>query len=505
MTNWRSVPIGDVKPNPNNPRIIKDDKFKKLVQSIKDFPEMLKLRPIVVNAEMVVLGGNMRLKACQAAGLTEVPVILASGLTDERQREFIIKDNVGFGEWEWETLANEWDADDLAAWGLDLPEFEKAPADGLTDPDEVPEAPVEPVSVLGDLWLLGNHRVLCGDSTSVDAVERLMDGHKASLLHADPPYGMGKEADGVANDNLYAEKLDEFQMEWWATFRPFVNDNASVYIWGNAPELWRLWYKTGLGATEKMELRNEIVWDKKAVPGMASDGLTQYPIATERCLFFQLGDQFLGNINADDFPETWEPLRSYFESQAIAAGIKPPDIKRVCGVSMYSHWFTRSQYQLVPEKHYQALQAAYPGLFLRPWSELKAEWSQVKEGEARSYFDNAHDVMRDVWEFSRVTGNERHGHATPKPVQMMERIMRSSLAPDGLCVEPFGGSGATLIGAERSGRVCYTMELQPKYVDVIVKRWQDFTGKDAIHSVTGETFNSMASSNERTANGKSTR
>jgi hypothetical protein len=254
-----------------------------------------------------------------------------------------------------------------------------------------------------------------------------------------------------------------------------------------------------------MELRNEIVWDKKAVPGMASDGLTQYPIATERCLFFQLGDQFLGNINADDFPETWEPLRSYFESQAIAAGIKPPDIKRVCGVSMYSHWFTRSQYQLVPEKHYQALQAAYPGLFLRPWIELKAEWSQVKEGEARSYFDNAHDVMRDVWEFSRVTGNERHGHATPKPVQMMERIMRSSLAPDGLCVEPFGGSGATLIGAERSGRVCYTMELQPKYVDVIVKRWQDFTGKDAIHSVTGETFNSMASSNERTANGKPTR
>jgi hypothetical protein len=122
MTNWRSVPIGDIKPNPNNPRIIKDDKFKKLVQSIKDFPEMLKLRPIVVNAEMVVLGGNMRLKACQAAGIKDVPVIFASDLSEAKQREFIIKDNVGFGEWEWETLANEWDTKELTKWGLDIPE-----------------------------------------------------------------------------------------------------------------------------------------------------------------------------------------------------------------------------------------------------------------------------------------------------------------------------------------------------------------------------------------------
>lgn len=121
MTNWRSVPIGDIKPNPNNPRIIKDDKFKKLVQSIKDFPEMLTLRPIVVNAEMIVLGGNMRLKACQAAGLKEVPIVAATELTPEQEREFIIKDNVGFGEWEWNTLANQWDADELTTWGVELP------------------------------------------------------------------------------------------------------------------------------------------------------------------------------------------------------------------------------------------------------------------------------------------------------------------------------------------------------------------------------------------------
>jgi hypothetical protein len=118
------VPITQVVPNTSNPRIIKDDKFKKLVKSIKEFPEMLNLRPIVVDKDMVVLGGNMRLKACQAAGLTEVPIIVADQLTPEQQAEFIIKDNVGFGEWDWDLLANEWDAALMTDWGLDIGGFD---------------------------------------------------------------------------------------------------------------------------------------------------------------------------------------------------------------------------------------------------------------------------------------------------------------------------------------------------------------------------------------------
>ena len=118
------VKISEVKSNPNNPRIIKDDKFKKLVESIKEFPKMLELRPIIVNDDMIVLGGNMRLKACKEAGMKEIPVIKASELTEEQQREFIIKDNVGFGEWDWEMIANEWDAEQVAEWGLDVPSFE---------------------------------------------------------------------------------------------------------------------------------------------------------------------------------------------------------------------------------------------------------------------------------------------------------------------------------------------------------------------------------------------
>ena len=114
------VNINTVKANPNNPRVIKDDKFRKLVQSIKDFPEMLEIRPIVVNQDMIVLGGNMRLKACKEAGLKEVPIIQAGNLTEKQQREFIIKDNVSGGEWDWELLANEWDTELLDEWGLDV-------------------------------------------------------------------------------------------------------------------------------------------------------------------------------------------------------------------------------------------------------------------------------------------------------------------------------------------------------------------------------------------------
>jgi hypothetical protein len=116
----QNVPINTLKANPNNPRIIKDDKFAKLVKSITEFPQMLNLRPIVVNDDMVVLGGNMRLKACKEAGLKDIPIIKASELTEQQQKEFIVKDNVGYGEWDWDDLANNWDAEELTEWGLDV-------------------------------------------------------------------------------------------------------------------------------------------------------------------------------------------------------------------------------------------------------------------------------------------------------------------------------------------------------------------------------------------------
>ena len=185
-----TVKINEVKSNPNNPRIIKDDKFKKLVASIKELPQMLELRPIVVNEDMVVLGGNMRLKACKEAGLKEIPIIKASELNEEQQRAFIIKDNVGFGEWDWDALANEWDAEQLEEWGLDVPNFEGVELDAVEDDFDAPEGGIETDIVIGDLFEIGEHRLLCGDSTDSNNLDKLLQGKKPELLLTDPPYGI---------------------------------------------------------------------------------------------------------------------------------------------------------------------------------------------------------------------------------------------------------------------------------------------------------------------------
>jgi hypothetical protein len=133
----KKVSLSTIKVNPNNPRLIKDDKFKKLVQSVKDFPQMLEIRPIVVNSDMVILGGNMRFKACQEAGIKELPIIIADNLTEEQQREFLIKDNISGGEWDWDILANEWDTEELNAWGLEVWETTPEADYSLLDDDDV--------------------------------------------------------------------------------------------------------------------------------------------------------------------------------------------------------------------------------------------------------------------------------------------------------------------------------------------------------------------------------
>lgn len=137
------VDIRQIRQNPDNPRVIKDNKFQKLVKSITELPQMLELRPIVVNKDMIVLGGNMRLKACEAAGLTEVPVIFAENLTPEQEREFIIKDNSSFGEWDWDLLANEWDVDQLQEWGMDIGGFDLSPND-FDESFELPDGDKSP-------------------------------------------------------------------------------------------------------------------------------------------------------------------------------------------------------------------------------------------------------------------------------------------------------------------------------------------------------------------------
>lgn len=208
------VDINKIKTNPENPRIIKDDKYKKLVRSIEEFPEMLELRPIVVNKDMVILGGNMRHKAAKEAGLKEVPVIIAENLDEAKEREFIIKDNVGFGEWDWDALANLWEPEELYEWGLDLPlDFETVEeAESLEDDFEVNED-IETDIVLGDLFEIGEHRLLCGDSTDSDQVAKLMNGEKADMVFTDPPYGIGYEYN--SHKDTKGEEYLKFCDEWF--------------------------------------------------------------------------------------------------------------------------------------------------------------------------------------------------------------------------------------------------------------------------------------------------
>jgi DNA modification methylase len=250
--------LTDIKSNPNNPRIIKDDKFKKLVASIKEFPQMLSLRPIVVNDDMIVLGGNMRLKACKEAGLKEVPVIKASDLNEEQQKAFIIKDNVGYGEWDWDMLANEWDAEELVEWGLDIPNFVIDDLGTAEEDDfDVPDGGIETDIVLGDLFEIGEHRLLCGDSININSVEKLLDGNKVDMLFTDPPYNVGFNGrsgkfDVIENDDLKTEDFDKFIEEFSQTVHTL--QIPIKYIWCN----WKFY-----GTLQKhFELNACIVWAK---------------------------------------------------------------------------------------------------------------------------------------------------------------------------------------------------------------------------------------------------
>jgi DNA modification methylase len=249
------VKISEVKSNPNNPRIIKDDKFQKLVKSIKEFPEMLNIRPIVVNADMVVLGGNMRLKACKEAGIKEVAIIKADDLTDEQQKQFIIKDNVGFGEWDWEDLANNWDAEQLTDWGLDIPDFKPEVLEAEEDDFAVPDGGIETDIVLGDLFEIGEHRLLCGDSTDIEKVELLIKGDKCNLL-TDPPYGIKANKQTLGTGKKQFHRGDDWDNEVPDFFYVLALIDKAI-IWG------------GHYFTNRLDVTNDwLCWHKK------NDGLS---------------------------------------------------------------------------------------------------------------------------------------------------------------------------------------------------------------------------------------
>ena len=231
--------VSQIKPNPNNPRLIKDNKFKQLVKSIQDFPQMLELRPIVIDENNMVLGGNMRLKACIEAGLTDVPVLHANNLSEEKKKEFIVKDNVGYGEWDWDDLANNWDAQELTDWGLDIPNFEVNNLEAEEDDFAVPDGGIETDIVLGDLFEIGEHRLLCGDSTDSDQVAKLMNGNLADMCHTDPPYNINYEGGSKKREKIANDKLDDFPQflyDVYTTISTALKKGGAIYVWHASTE-----------------------------------------------------------------------------------------------------------------------------------------------------------------------------------------------------------------------------------------------------------------------------
>jgi DNA modification methylase len=470
------VKLSEIKSNPNNPRIIKDDKFRKLVKSIQEFPKMLEIRPVVVNADMIVLGGNMRLKACKEAGLKEVPVIFAHDLTDEEQKQFIIKDNVGFGEWDWDMIANEWDAEEVEEWGLDIPDFGVTELPAAEEDDyEIPEE-LHTDIVSGDLIEIGEHRLLCGDSTDSDAVAKLMNGEKADMAHNDPPYGMKKEKDGVLNDNLNYDDLLDFNREWIALQFMHLKENGSWYCWGIDEPLMDIYSEIlkPYIKEEKATFRNLLTWDKGHGQSQNSDNTRSFATADEKCLFVMMGIQGFNN-NANNYFEKFEPIRLWLDGQRKESGLTTDECNMICGKkNMTQSAFTKGGFRLILEDDYLKLREATQNKFFnREYKEIQKEYEKIKEefNSSRAYFNNTHDNMNNVWHFSRHNkdGSEG-GHATPKPIPLCERAIKSSCPDNGLVLDMFLGSGSTMVASHQLKRKCYGMELDPKYCQVIVDR-----------------------------------
>jgi DNA modification methylase len=250
-----------IKSNPNNPRIIKDEKFKKLVQSIKDFPEMIEKRPMVcvtdIDGSIYPLGGNMRLKALQELKYKEIPdtwVLMADDWTEEKRREFVIKDNVGFGEWDWDDLANNWDVEELENWGLDIPDFAVKELEAEEDDYEVPDE-IKTDIVIGDLFEIGEHRLLCGSSINIDDINKLMNGIEPDLIHTDPPYGMNAVSkSGVLKEKYGSDILGDDNTD---VARDSFNLIYSLYLKSH-----HIWWGANYYSSALPDSECWLVWDK---------------------------------------------------------------------------------------------------------------------------------------------------------------------------------------------------------------------------------------------------
>jgi DNA modification methylase len=372
--------IKDIKLNSHNPRDITPEQFVKLKKSLQEFPQMLDTRPLVIDENNVVLGGNMRLRVLQELGFEEVPVKQVTGWTEEQKKEFIVKDNLSYGMWDWEMLANEWDAEQLEDWGLEIEGWEKEELEAQEDNFEVPDE-IQTDIQLGDIIEIGEHRLMCGDSTDIAQVKKLMNGKKANMVFTDPPYGNGDAGHYGRGELGHRHILNDENFNVVNDFFNLQICNSYVFFLQ-----WRT-FKEALQTLEnnQLQLKTIAVWDKK------NSGLGQ------------------------GMAEQWEAI--------IIAG----DIK-------YS-----------------------------------------------KFGGNVFTISRE--QKKRVDSPHPH----QKPIELLNNLLKY-FKEYNLLLDPFLGSGSTMVAAHQLNRKCYGMELDPKYCQVIVDRMKKLN-PELVIKINGNTVN----------------
>lgn len=478
--------LSDIRPYPNNPRI-NDNAVKYVVQSIKDCEN---LDPIEVDEDNIILSGHTRLKALEQLGYDETECVRYTGLSEDQKKKYrILANKTGeFAEWDLDILSEELDSlldFDAEFYDFDISLDEEEPQEIVED--EAPEPPEELKAKLGDLWQLGSHRLICGDSTDVTVIDRLMDGVKADCVFTDPPYGMKKESEGVLNDNLNYDDLLDFNRQWIPLTFGALKDNGSWYCWGIDEPLMDIYSNIlkPMAKENKITFRNLITWDKGNGQGQLSEDFRMYPIADEKCLFVMMGVQ--GADGVLDASETLGVYLKYMTEELHKSGLTEKDLNEICGYkSIAQHWTlnrdgTQKQPRLIQKDDYKKIQKFCRengnDAFKKEYDEIKKEYYST-----RAYFDNTHDNQNNVWHFDRAGKDEREhtgGHATPKPIALCSRAIKSSSREGEIVLDVFGGSGSTLIACEQLNRKCYMAEISPKYCDVIIQRFENLTGQKA--------------------------
>ena len=487
--NLQLIDIDKLIPYINNPRTHSKEQIKQIQASLREFGF---INPILIDDGYNIIAGHGRLLAAEAEGIKKIPCILVKHLTEAQKKAYILADNklAEMAGWDMELLSIELEELKELDFDIDLTGFnsdelsdifgEEEPE--IAEDDYEVELPEEPKTKLGDIYQLGRHRLMCGDSTDKATVEKLMNGVKADMVFTDPPYGMKKENDGVANDNLNYDDLLEFNKKWIPITFNNLKDNGSWYCWGIDEPLMDIYSNIlkPMMRENKITFRNLLTWDKGYGQGQLSEEFRMYPPADEKCLFVMCGVQGFNN-NQDNYFIGFEPIRKYLNDELEKIGIKKGrQFENILGsTNKGQHILSKSHFNLITEKDYKKLQCYAKGqAFKKEYEEIKKEYYST-----RAYFDNTHDNQNNVWHFDRTSQDERSqtgGHATPKPIALCSRAIKSSSREEEIVLDLFGGSGSTLIACEQLNRTCYMMELDPKYCDVIINRWETLTGEKAV-------------------------